>query len=403
VAPEAYVLRAVRLTNLATAAASIALLLIAIVVGTRLWPGARRRFWPTVVRELRDGARTAVPWVVLPAAVVLGMGLAVRSMTVFAAGLVLFYGIARAGPRTALLMALYAGGAGLVAYLLWPQLWGSPVAMITGSLDRTLQFPQPHRTFFEGVVLLSNSMPRTYLPHTVAIQLTLPALALILPGMALMTRSAMDRGVKASLAGVLLLWPIVPFLAVVVFRVPIYNYFRHVLFIMPPLFVAAALAMERGWSLVRRPQWLAPLLAVAILLPGLAAIVRLHPYEYGYFNEFVGGVRGIRGRFIPDYWCTSLREAMEYVNDHAPPSAGIAVTGPESSALAFAREDLRVRDDAEIASDADFQPWAIVMCNLATVNPAFFPDAPVLLTVERDGVPLAVVKLLATPEPSSLP
>jgi len=36
-----------------------------------------------------------------------------------------------------------------------------------------------------------------------------------------------------------------------------------------------------------------------------------------------------------------------------------------------------------------------------TVNPDFFPDAPLLSTVQRDGVPLAIVKLLATPQPSA--
>ncbi|HET7010072.1 MAG TPA: hypothetical protein VFI11_04800, partial [Anaerolineales bacterium] len=214
-----------------------------------------------------------------------------------------------------------------------------------------------------------------------------------------LARSAIGRGAKATLAWVLILWAFIPFLAVVGFGVPIYNYFRHVLFMMPPLFVAAGLALERGYSLIRRSPWLSPFLVLAMILPGLVAIARLHPYEYGYFNELVGGVRGVRGRFIPDYWCTSLREAMEFVNEHAPASAAIAVTGPESNAAAFAREDLRVRDDAEMATNPDFEPWAIMACSLPTIDPDFFPDAPVLWTVEREGVPLAIVKLLATPEP----
>jgi hypothetical protein len=145
------------------------------------------------------------------------------------------------------------------------------------------------------------------------------------------------------------------------------------------------------------------LLSAAIILPGLWAIARLHPYEYGYFNEVVGGVRGSYGRFIPDYWCTSFREAMQYVNTHAPPSAGIAVTGPLASASAFARVDLRVRDDAEMATGSDFEPWAILACNLETVNPDYYPDAPVLWTVERDGTPLAVVKRLGTTDAQESP
>jgi hypothetical protein len=47
-----------------------------------------------------------------------------------------------------------------------------------------------------------------------------------------------------------------------------------------------------------------------------------------------------------------------------------------------------------------FRPMLIVGCSWVTVDPNFFPDAPVLWSVERDGVPLAIVKLLATPQPT---
>jgi hypothetical protein len=207
-------------------------------------------------------------------------------------------------------------------------------------------------------------------------------------------RAALGGKPDAASSWALLLWTLGPLAAVVTFGVPIYNYFRHVLFMMPPLFVMAAVAFEWLWESLRWPRWYV-VLVVAGLLPGIVGSLRLHPYEYGYFNELVGGARGAYGRFLSDYWCTSLREAMSYVNAHAPPSAGIAVTGPESAALAFAREDLRVKDDAEILTDPDFQPTMIIGCAWATIEPGFFPEAPLLWTVEREGVPLAIVKQLA--------
>jgi hypothetical protein len=113
--------------------------------------------------------------------------------------------------------------------------------MISASLYRTIQFPQQHRTLFEGVVLQSTDMPGWYLPETMAIQLTLPAQALILIGLALGVIAAFGRGAPMALAWVLLLWALVPFAAVVLFRVPIYNYFRHVLFMLPALFILGTL------------------------------------------------------------------------------------------------------------------------------------------------------------------
>jgi hypothetical protein len=396
--PDPYVLRAIRLVDLATAGVAILMAVAAVVVGIRLWPVARQRFWPTVAGELREGLGSPMPPYVLAAAIVMGMALAIRSMALFAGLLVVLYALVREGPRVMILLTAYFGLAAIVAFLLWPQLWTSPFGTVAASLDRTVQFPQPHRTLFEGVTLLSNAMPRWYLPETLAIQFTLPAVVVIVVGFFLVAKAAWARGAVALLSVILLLWVLTPVVAVVGFRVPVYNYSRHLLFMMPPLFVMAAVAMEAGWRLLRS-RVVALLLLAAILMPGVWAIVRLHPYEYGYFNEFVGGVRGAYGRFMSDYWCTSLREAMTYVNAHAPASAGIAVSGPDANAIAFAREDLRVKQDSEMLTNENFQPVMVVGCAWATINPAYFPDAPVVWTVEREGVPLAVVKLLATPQP----
>ena len=38
-------------------------------------------------------------------------------------------------------------------------------------------------------------------------------------------------------------------------------------------------------------------------------MVYLHPYEYVYFNQLIGGTRGAEERFETDYWATSYREA----------------------------------------------------------------------------------------------
>jgi hypothetical protein len=45
-----------------------------------------------------------------------------------------------------------------------------------------------------------------------------------------------------------------------------------------------------------------------------------------------------------------------------------------------------------MASDSDFEPWAILACNLETISD-YYPGAPVLWTVERMDH-LAVVKRL---------
>jgi hypothetical protein len=69
----------------------------------------------------------------------------------------------------------------------------------------------------------------------------------------------------------------------------------------------------------------------------------MHPYEYAYFNSFVGGPAGAQGQFELDYWCTSLRESMEYVNELASPGDIVVAYGPYWAAMEFARPELKVR------------------------------------------------------------
>jgi hypothetical protein len=405
---EAYVKRVQGLTIGALALVTlVAALVVGIAALRRLLPLVSREVLPAVVREVRQGAKVRLMLPILPGAIVLGMAIAVRSSALFAGLLVSLYAILRLRLRGVASLTLYFAAAACVACALWPQLWGSVAGMFSASVEWALKYPEVHYVLFEGTTYPSNALPRWYLPELLAIQLTLPAVILILGSLGVAVR-VMRRRCEASWVTILLLvWFFVPFLAVVVLRVPIYNYFRHLLFITPPLFVLATLAME--WVRRRvRPQLVQALLAGVIVLPGVVALVRLHPYEYGYFNELVGGVRGAYGQFISDYWCTSLREAMQYVNEYAPPSAEIAVSGgsaetslkgPEDNAIPFARSDLSLRDATDMAVDQEFKPVLILGCGWTTIAQGFFPDAPIVWTVQREGVPLTIVKSLATPQP----
>ena len=63
-------------------------------------------------------------------------------------------------------------------------------------------------------------------------------------------------------------------------------------------------------------------------LPGIIDGLRLHPYEYIYYNRLVGGVQGAFRRFELDYWGTSYREAAAYLDAAAPANATVWVEGP---------------------------------------------------------------------------
>jgi 4-amino-4-deoxy-L-arabinose transferase-like glycosyltransferase len=380
---SAYINRATLVMDFAIVVVAGALFSVALGTVGRVW---RRLDMQLRIRENID--------LVALAATVLGMALAIRSVALLAGALVACYSIVRHRRRSIRPVLFYFALALLAAFLFWPQLWGSPVEWFRSSMERSLEFPEDRTVLFRGLVYQSSSLPLGYLPVLMGLQFTIPAVVSFLVAFSWIARRCLLRGAREAGLWVLVLWFLIPFIAVLAFGVPIYDNFRHLLFMLPPLFVMTAILWDR-LSRPLRMSWLAPALAAAILLPGVAAIGRLHPYEYIYFNELAGGVRGAFGEYLLDSWCTAYRETMRFVNETAPPGSSIAVGWPAGNAQPFFRADLRLVRIPSGGPAGQLDAYAVIGCNWATIDPSFFPDAPTIWSLDREGVPLAIVKLLA--------
>jgi hypothetical protein len=281
-------------------------------------------------------------------------------------------------------LVVYWISAATMAYLTWPYLWLSPVPDLLKSVQLMLHFPA-HLVLYDGAYLPSAQLPASYLPRLVSAQLTESALLLIALGIGLAIAHLVRRRPFSETVLILLIWFFLPAAYVVARQPSIYNNFRQFLFILPPAFALAGSAVDWIFRHVRSP--IARLgLAALILLPGILGIVRLHPYEYIYYNSMVGGVRGAAGRFELDYWCTSYREAMEQVNREAPANARIAVGPPVSAARTFARPDLHVASPFAFA-----HPAFSLVCDDRRGAAGVDLSQPVVHRVVVDGVDLAKI------------
>jgi len=140
------------------------------------------------------------------------------------------------------------------------------------------------------------------------------------------------------------LWFLIPFAGTYLSGTVQCNNFRHMLFLMPPLFIVVGLSLE-GIAARIPIQWIRILMLIVILMPGIWGIVSLHPYEYGYFNSLIRGVEGAAGEFDVEYWCTGYRDAIEYINKVAPKGAYVFIRQPIYNALYFERPDLILTKD----------------------------------------------------------
>jgi hypothetical protein len=271
-------------------------------------------------------------------------------------------------------------------YLTWPYLWPDPLGHFFESARVMAEYPWKGQVLFNGAMYTSTDIPRSYLPVLLGIQLTEPVWFLFAAGLAAVVYGSIkQRRENLVLLVLTLIWFILPLIGFVVTRSPLYDNFRQVFFILPPIFIMAGLAFEK----IKRSILQAAVICL-LVLPGMVDGVRLHPYEYIYYNRFIGGVQSAFRKYELDYWGTSYREAARYLNATAPSNAAIWAEGPVQILQLYARPDLKIYSTFE-AARADHYDFVVVTTRY-NLDLQTFPNASIVHTIERDGSLLTVIK-----------
>lgn len=262
------------------------------------------------------------PWlpvrVAAALAVTIGLSLSIRPgglLFLAYAGVVLAVAVLRArdfSPRHLLVTAAAFGAVVLVATTiplpLWPWLQTRPYLGLLEAASGVSQFEWFGKVLFEGRAIEALELPWTYVP--VWLLYTTPPV--VLAGAVLSVARLRPRAPGAvAVAGVWLAF-LFPIAYVIVKHSTLYDGIRHLLFILPPLAVLAAL----GWSWLlghaSRGVRIAGLVLLAVgLAEPLIFQVRNHPNQVVYFNHLLGGPRNAFGRFELDYWGNCLHQALE--------------------------------------------------------------------------------------------
>ena len=319
---------------------------------------------------------------VLPAALILGLSTSTRILGPFAGVIVAYYALRTKSKQAFPAIAMYAIVALMATYLSWPYLWMNPIPRFFESLREMSLYPWLGGVIFNGELYQSTNLPISYLPTLLAIQLTEPVWLLSIAGWVV---AVLDKEKKRSLVEVALLWFVIPLVAFIVMRVALYDNFRQILFILPPIFLMAGVAFEA----VKNVKWRAVLIGLS-LVPCVIGIVSLHPYEYIYYNQFVGGVNGAKDRFEMDYWAISYREAAEYVNSAASPNADVWVEGPAQLFSLFAREDLKIYSSGETERAENYE--YVVTFTRYGFDESVYPSAKIVHGIMRGDAVLTVIK-----------
>ncbi len=189
-----------------------------------------------------------------------------------------------------------------------------------------------------------------------------------------------------------------PVLCQVATQGPALDGCRHFLFVFPPIAVLAGIGLSSGVGLLKRWHRNAMISGLTFIAACYAwtatKLVELHPHEYLYYNQLVGGLEGASRRFVTDYWVNIMPEAVEELHDFLdrtePATAKtdnylVAVCGERVSYEEYVRPNLHwIR-----MPDWRYADFYIAPTHM---NCDRNLDGKVIATIERMGVVIGVVK-----------
>lgn len=261
-------------------------------------------------------------------------------------------------------------------------------------------FQYPIHTIYAGQSYDMAHVPRWYVPAYLLIKLPLimhcgSVLALAVAAVPHWSRRLLP---PARLAiGFLAATVILPVLCHVLDNGPAFSGLRHFLFVVPPLAALTGIGIDLTIARLSESRsdvaiGAAAAVAAAMTLNAIA-LVRLHPYEYLFYNPLVGGLRGAAGRYATDYWVNMMPEAIRQLDAFlARTEPGRAPTNP-SHAVAVCAERVQFERATDHrlrwTDDWDRADFYIAPTHM---NCDRMLDGKVIAKIERLGVMIGVVK-----------
>ncbi len=281
----------------------------------------------------------------------------------------------------------------LIMIAAWPWAALNPFNPVRG-LFAFAHFHYPIKTLLSGETFMMADVPRWYVPVYLAIKLPL----VVLLGAALgLLAAACTRTLRSRETAFIALTALFPLTCQVILHGPAFSGMRHFLFMLPPIAVLAGVGFDAmlHWLEMRRRVFAAAasvVLAVWLAWPA-SILVRLHPYESLYFNALVGGLQGAAQRYDTDYWVNAMHEMVVMLENHLdrenasrPRWYFVAVCGER---LPFEKEAEAHHGRLRWAEGDDPADFFIAPTHQGCDSAV---DGKVILTIERLGVPIAVIK-----------
>lgn len=251
----------------------------------------------------------------------------------------------------------------LIFYITWPWIWTNSIEHLKISFDH-----------WGGIreLFLGQMVSPGYSYYFVYLGVTTPMviLALLIPFLVQFIKEPKKN------YWVILGWFIISFL--VTFSPTKQNGMRYMICIYPALAIMASV----GFFYLYKKK-MAIIFGILLTLYLILANLSIHPYYLTYYNELVGGTRGVYDRklFPIGYWGEGVEEAMDWISKEAPNGAKVYTnTSPNHTAGHKTWENLIMTQD-----NPDY-----IILNLNSIwfyNQTVASNYKLVKTVKSAGVP----------------
>ena len=195
----------------------------------------------------------------------------------------------------------------LLGLVFWPYGLQNPISNPLKALGEMSQFSTSIGMLFADNKIMSENVPWYYIPQWLWISTPI----IILVGIVASPYLFIGKKFKMSELSFVFFAALFPLFYVIYKKSPLYDGWRHLFFIYPPLMILSALTFISFLNNLRNKYGkyaVVGILVVGLALPAKWSIAN-HPNEIVYFNEFEGGVNGAYGRYETDYYMNSLKQA----------------------------------------------------------------------------------------------
>ena len=291
----------------------------------------------------------------------------------------------------------------ILGIIFWPYAIENPITGPLNALSIMTNFSVSLRQIFEGKFIWSDHVPWYYSLKYIFI--TVPLVVFLgLFFFMLLQPSIAKKGNRLWIFMIFFTF-IFPVFWVIYQKSNVYGGWRHLLFAYTMLVVGSAVGAEAFLKLFRKKklQYLAYIPFIGLAVNPTLHIIRNHPHEYIYYNEFIGGVDNAYGNYETDYYYHSMREACLWLKDKINSDSRLKnrkliIATNFTPAASYYFRDMKDSDAITYVRyyDRGEYDWDYAIIANSYINPYqlrknLFPPKNTIHTVNADDVPICAI------------